>query len=194
MNVDDSDGNALYRTLSGYMKNLKSSIDETSETMKSIYDKSTFLERKFDSPRMSPKVSTPVVPKEEDNHLKEELKIVKENFLEVETALYILTSQSYEKMVEMENKSNGKITTLKNQLDNEKIENEKLRSQNIALRLQIEQMMKVMENTASEMEKEHNDVKNFALQLHEENKTLKEMLSYQLLDVPEKKEENLLNE
>ena len=29
------------------MKNLKSSIDETSETMKSIYDKSTFLERKF---------------------------------------------------------------------------------------------------------------------------------------------------
>jgi hypothetical protein len=55
---EETEGKALYRlkfqfnptsvgNLSSYMKNLKSSIEETSETMKSIYDKSSVLEKKF---------------------------------------------------------------------------------------------------------------------------------------------------
>jgi hypothetical protein len=38
------------------------------------------------------------VSHKDDNH-REELKVLKENFTELETALYILSTQSYEKLV-----------------------------------------------------------------------------------------------
>jgi hypothetical protein len=63
-------------------------------------------------------------------------------------------------------------------LTNERVENEKLRCQNYALRLEIEKMMKVMETSAIQMEKEQLEAKNFAMNLFEENTSLKEILSF----------------
>jgi hypothetical protein len=63
-------------------------------------------------------------------------------------------------------------------LTNERNENEKLRCQNYALRLEIEKMMKVMETSAIQMEKEQLEAKNFAMNLFEENTSLKEILSF----------------
>jgi hypothetical protein len=63
-------------------------------------------------------------------------------------------------------------------LTNERNENEKLRCQNYAVRLEIEKMMKVMETSAIQMEKEQLEAKNFAMNLFEENTSLKEILSF----------------
>jgi hypothetical protein len=48
---------------------------------------------------MSPRMSPLVVHHKEDANQREELKVLKENFQELESALYILSTQSYEKLV-----------------------------------------------------------------------------------------------
>jgi hypothetical protein len=42
---------------------------------------------------------SPLVSQHKDDNHREEIKILKENFTELETALYILSTQSYEKLV-----------------------------------------------------------------------------------------------